>query len=89
MLFEWDKTKAERYEQKHLVSFAEATSVFDDPLSELFDDPEHSEQEGRLLLIGHSEEGRMLIVSFTERLDATRIISARVVTKDERKNYEA
>jgi len=87
MAFEWDKTKAERNEQKHGVKFQEAISVFDDPLSELFDDLEHSEQEARLILIGQSDAGRLLIVSFTERSTATRIISARLATKGEQKEY--
>ncbi|MGI4788497.1 MAG: BrnT family toxin [Janthinobacterium lividum] len=87
MKFEWDKTKAERNEQKHGIRFQEAISVFDDPLSELFDDLEHSDQETRLILIGHSDSGRLLVVSFTERSDVTRIISARSATRGEQKEY--
>ncbi len=75
MTFEWDETKAECNEQKHGISFQEAVSVFDDPLSELFDDPEHSGQEPRLILVGQTQSGKLLVVSFTERSDVTRIIS--------------
>lgn len=89
MLFDWDETKATGNEQKHQVTFQEAMSVFTDPLSELFDDPAHSEEEDRLILIGHSDMGRLLFVSFTERPYATRIISARQATLRERKSHGA
>ena len=87
MVFEYSEAKAERNKEKHGVGFREAVTVFDDPLSELFDDLEHFDQEERLILIGHSDAGRLLVVSFTERADATRIISARQVTKREEKEY--
>jgi len=88
MLFDWDELKAVDNERKHRVTFQEAISVFIDPLSELFDDAAHSEEEDRLVLIGHSDLGRLLLVSFTERPYVTRIISARQVTLRERKGYE-
>lgn len=73
---------------KHGVSFAEASTVFADVLSIPFDDPDHSIQESRFLLIGESSQGRLLIISYTERLGKIRIISAREVEHLERKFYE-
>lgn len=89
MRFDWDETKAIGNEQKHQVTFQEAMSVFNDPFSELLDDPAHSAEEDRLILIGHSDMGRLLVISFTERPYVTRIISARQATIKERKSYEA
>lgn len=89
MRFEWDRSKAALNVQKHGVSFDEASTVFDDPLAYLFDDTEHSQNELRELIVGHSLLGRLLIVSFTERQqDIVRVISAREATKTERKDYE-
>ncbi|MCM1983636.1 BrnT family toxin [Lyngbya confervoides] len=88
MQFEWDGNKAERNLSKHGVSFEEAETVFDDPLYVDFYDPDHSEDEERYLIIGESNQGRLLIVSYTERGDSTRLISAREVTQAERKSYE-
>jgi uncharacterized DUF497 family protein len=89
MDFEWDDAKADINEQKHGVSFKEAVTVFDDPLSELLDDVRHSGQEERLILMGESDAQRLLVVSFTERPNATRIISARLATKGEARRYGA
>jgi uncharacterized DUF497 family protein len=87
--FEWDDQKAVNNIAKHGVSFDEASTVFDNPLAALFDDDAHSEQETRELIIGHSAEGRLLIVIFTERAEGiVRIISARQATKQERHDYE-
>lgn len=72
---------------KHNVSFEEAKTVFDDPLYIDFYDPDHSDDEERYLIVGHSNQGRLLIVSYTER-DLIRLISARVVTRAEREAYE-
>ena len=88
MQFDWDKNKAERNLSKHEVSFEEAKTVFDDPLYVDFYDPEHSEDEDRYLLVGQSNRGRFLIVSYTERGNLIRLISAREVTKTERETYE-
>lgn len=89
MIFEWDSKKASSNLKKHSVSFNEAATVFADPLSEAFDDPEHSDNENRLLIIGHSNTNRLLFVSFVDKgRDTIRIISARVVTASERKQYE-
>jgi hypothetical protein len=88
MEFEWDDTKAEANLRKHGVSFAEATTAFADPLAAIFPDPDHSDGEVREILVGYSERGRFLIVSFTERPPNLRVISARVATPSERRNHE-
>ena len=87
--FEWDKDKADANVTKHGVTFDEARAVFGDPLAVIFDDEEHSLDEFREIIIGHSVLERLLLVSFTERGDeVVRIISARKATKRERKDYE-
>ena len=87
--FEWDGHKAATNLRKHGVSFDEASTVFDDPLAAIFDDEAHSTAEVRELIIGHSVAGRLLLVGFTLRHgEMLRLISARVVTKKERQNYE-
>ena len=86
--FEWDEAKARANQQKHGVSFEEASSVFANPLAVIFADTEHSLDETRELMVGHSDRNRVLIVSFTERSETVRIISARVATPRERKDYE-
>lgn len=88
MDFEWDDEKAARNLAKHGVSFHEAASVFGDPLSTTYYDPDHSEDEDRYLTIGHTSTGQVLIVSHTDRGDRIRIISARRATRKERKPYE-
>ncbi|SRR6266516_2969079 len=85
---EWDEAKAKANFEKHGVSFADAATVFDDPLYVDFYDPDHSFDERRYLIIGSSKEDRILIVSYTERNDVVRLISAREVTTTERKAYE-
>ncbi len=76
MLFEWDPNKATANFAKHRVSFREAATVFRDPLSMTFDDPDHSDDEERYITIGTSSGGRRLIVAHTDRDDHIRIISA-------------
>lgn len=88
MEFEWDRDKAARNLAKHGVEFAEAATVFGDPLAITFHDPDHSDDEDRFLTFGHSIAERLLVVSHTERGDATRIISARAATRRERKIHE-
>jgi hypothetical protein len=88
MDFEWNPQKAATNMQKHRVSFSEAATVFDDPLSQTVPDPDHSVDEDRLLIVGASHQGRLLIVSFAERGDRLRIISARELTRIERQAYE-
>ena len=88
MGYEWDQEKATSNLEKHEVSFEEAASVFDDPLYIDFYDPDHSIEEHRYLIMGQSTAGRLLIVSYTERDDVVRLISAREVTSAERRAYE-
>lgn len=86
--FEWDAAKAETNVRKHGIAFEEALTVFADPLARIFDDPDHSSEESRELIIGHSAKERVVIVSFVEQGPRTRIISARKATKRERQDYE-
>ena len=86
---EWDSQKAAGNLRKHEVSFDEASTVFDDPLAAIFPDEEHSIGEIREIIIGHSVRERLLLVSFTEREpEIVRIISARLATRKESKDYE-
>jgi hypothetical protein len=86
--FEWDPEKAKANLSKHGVSFVEAVTVFGDPLSMNMPDPDHSEGEERFILLGMSDRYRLLVVSYAERPPRTRIISARLATRNERKQYE-
>jgi uncharacterized DUF497 family protein len=88
MEFEWDEEKAKANLAKHGVSFEEAKTVFDDPLYVDFYDPDHSLDEHRYIIIGESQQRRLLIVSYTERDHVVRLISAREVTRSERETYE-
>ncbi len=88
MEFEWDPEKAASNRRKHEVTFQQAATVFDDPLATTFPDPDHSVREHRSVTIGMSEDGRLLVVAHTEGKDAVRIISARPVTRRERRFYE-
>jgi len=86
--FEWDPVKAELNLREHRVSFDEATTIFRDTLSITISDPDHSGYEDRFIDIGMSHRMRLLVVSYTERKDKIRIISARPATRAERKTYE-
>ena len=88
MEFEWDEEKAAANLAKHEVSFDESQTVFDDPLYVDFYDPDHSFDEHRYIIIGESQQRRLLIVSYTERDERVRLISAREVTGSERETYE-
>jgi uncharacterized DUF497 family protein len=88
MEYEWDDNKATANLSKHEVSFDETVTVFDDPLYVDFYDPDHSDEEHRYIIIGASQQGRLLLVSYTERDDIIRLISSREVTPSERKVYE-
>ena len=88
MQFEWNTEKAEANLKKHRVSFDEAETVFDDPLFVIFADPDHSFEESRFIIMGESNQKRLLVVSYTERPPKTRLISAREATRPERKKYE-
>ena len=86
--FEWDAGKALANLKKHGVAFDEAWTVFADPLARILDDPDHSIDERREVIIGHSTQRHVLVVGFTERGTKTRIISARSATARERQKYE-
>ena len=85
---DWDREKARANYLKHGVSFLEAASVFNDPLSLVKEDVLHSEGEYRSIIIGYSDKQQLLVVFFTERGEDIRIISARLPTSNERRNYE-
>ncbi len=87
-IFQSDKKKARQNLKSHAVSFEEASTVFGDTLSRTIDDPLHSEDEDRYVIVGQSAQGRLLVVVHTIREDNIRIISARVATPTERKKYE-
>jgi uncharacterized DUF497 family protein len=89
MRFEWDHKKAEGNIKKHRISFDEAVTVFYDPLTATFYDPDHSVGERRFITVGFSSRGRLLVVAHVERAGSTRIISARLATAQERKRHEA
>ena len=86
--FEWEPKKAEANLAKHGVSFEEAITVFADPLARIFDDAEHSHTERREIIIGHSVQQRLILVSFAGADERVRLLSARQATRTERKDYE-
>jgi hypothetical protein len=87
-LFEWDPDKADANLRKHGVSFDEGTEAFGDPLSLNMPDPDHSAHEERFLVLGLSRRGRLLVVSYAERGPRTRLLSARLASRSERRRYE-
>jgi uncharacterized DUF497 family protein len=88
VIFRWDPAKAIINLEKHGVSFAEAATAFDDPLSATFPDAEHSRGEHRYLTIGMSIAFRVLVVAHTDDGREVRIISARPATRKEREYHE-
>jgi len=88
MTFEWDPITAKLNLWKHRVSFEEAGTALLDPLSKTSLDPDHSVEEHRFITFGISARQRLLVVSYTERDNAVRLISARVATRREREIYE-
>ncbi|MBZ5724465.1 MAG: BrnT family toxin [Acidobacteriia bacterium] len=89
LVFEWDRRKARSNLRKRGVSFAEAISVFSNPLARIFPDEEHSAEESREIIIGHSSAKRLLLVCFMEsEMDRVCIVSARRATREEQNNYE-
>jgi uncharacterized DUF497 family protein len=67
VLFEWDPDKAAANLDTHGVSFEQAAAVFDDPLADTYNDPDHSESEQRFLTFGLSRERRALAVAHCDR----------------------
>jgi uncharacterized DUF497 family protein len=88
MQFEWDSAKALSNLRKHGVSFDEAQTVFRDALLLTFSDRYHSVSEHRLISVGSSAAGNVLVVIHTERHGRIRIISCRKATAHERRSYE-
>jgi uncharacterized DUF497 family protein len=88
VIYEWDAKKAKANWHKHGVSFDEAASVFLDQLAVTFPDPDHADEEFREITIGHSARQRVIFLCHARRGDHTRLISARKVTRKERKQYE-
>ena len=88
MKFEWDLQKAANNQRKHRVSFVESATVFNDPLGITVFDPDHSVEEDRHIIVGISNRHRLLIVAFAECDKRIRIISARLLSRTERKAYE-
>jgi len=87
--FAWDEDKQEANIKKHGVTFLEATSVFDDEHALISSDPDHSQDEDRFVIIGFSDNARLLIVCHCYRTNDSviRIISARKANRRERKEY--
>jgi uncharacterized protein len=86
--FQWDEKKAAANLHKHGVSFEEAASAFGDPLSLTIPDPEHSKDEERCVLLGMTQGQRLVVVAHAEQADTVRLISARLATPSERREYE-
>lgn len=82
--FEWDPDKTKSNLQKHHVRFPEASTIFHITVY----DPYHSGEEERYITIGASAAGRILMVAHTDRGERVRLISARELTRAERKAYE-
>jgi uncharacterized protein len=87
MQFTWSVRKAASNAAAHGVTFEEAQTCFYDSYQISFYDPDHSAREDRNLLIGHSNRGRLLLVSYTLRGQAIRLISARKTTRTEAQIY--
>ena len=84
----WNPGKAARNLQQHGISFHEAATVFSDPLSTTVYDPDHSFEENRYITVGISRHGRVIMVAHSDQNDHIRIISARELTRRERRQYE-
>lgn len=87
-ILRWDPVKARANLRKHGVTFEEGASVFRDALSVTISDPLHSTEEDRFVTIGRSDRNRTLVVVHSEVGDTIRIISARLATRRERREYE-
>jgi uncharacterized DUF497 family protein len=88
LTFEWDEVKAKTNFKKHKVSFEEGKTIFNDSFLFTFSDNEHSANEERFINIGFSANGRILVLTHTERQDKIRIVSCRKATTQERRFYE-
>lgn len=86
--FEWDQKKEHSNQKKHGVDFAEASTVFGDPLSVTINDPDHGFEEDRYVILGTSDAHRLLVVVHTNRGDRIRLISAREANRYEKRIYQ-
>ena len=86
--FEWDRRKAILNIKKHGVSFEDAATAFGDPLSVTIHDPKHSDDEDRFLLLGETQDKKLVVVAHTDRKDTIRLINARPAARQEREDYE-
>jgi hypothetical protein len=86
--FRWSPEKAAANLRKHGVGFSEAKTAFGDPFSVAVPDPGHSIGEERWILVGRSENDRLLAVADVDRRDEIRVVSARKATRSERQKYE-
>lgn len=89
LTFEWDENKTNSNVHRHKMTFEEASTAFKDTFSLTIDDPLHSQDENRLILLGMSYKNRLIVVIHTERDNIIRIISARKASKKERILYES
>jgi len=85
--FEWDPKKADLNVKKHGVTFEEGSTVFGDPLAATVPDPRHSIEENRFVTMGQSSANRLVVVAHLDRGEQIRIISARLATARERRDY--
>jgi uncharacterized DUF497 family protein len=88
LAFEWDPKKELANRRKHHIGFADASTVFGDPLSITIPDPDYPADEERFVITGMSSERRLLVVVHTMRGERIRLISARAATRHERRTYE-
>ena len=88
MIYRWDARKAAANLKKHGISFEDAATVFSDGLALTYPDPDHSMDERREITIGHTIREQLVFVSHCERRDGIRVISARLATRSERRQYE-
>lgn len=87
--FEWDESNKDKILKKHGLRPEECEEVFQDEKRQFFPDIKHSENEVRYVVIGKTQQEKLLFVAFTVRASHFRIISARPVNnKRERKLYE-
>ena len=87
--FDWDEGNVLKNWVKHRVTAAECEQIFFNRPLVVAEDVEHSKAEGRFYALGQTDAGRLLLVVFTVRRNLIRVISARAMTKKERKEYEA
>lgn len=86
--FEWDKGNIDKNLKKHKVTHKEAEETFDNEPKFFFEDEQHSEKERRYALYGQTKTKRFLTIVFTLRNEKVRIISARSMSRKERRSYE-